>query len=222
MPVNEYERTVKGVNVGYALVLEMTYSFLRALGRPDLHMLVVGAGGGAEIQRFLPANPGWRITGVDPSQDMLALARARAEQLAVADRVTLIRGTVEDLPIGDRFDAATCLFVLHFLSDEAKLALLRAIAARRSAGALVLVASGARIETDEVLRDDFIGAWQQYGQEAGMPAARMAAIIQDLLAQQVQATAQQEYVRLLREAGFQHVGNVLSIMAGGIGVWVAR
>jgi hypothetical protein len=36
--------------------------------------------------------------------------------------VTLIRGTVEVLPIDMRFDAATCLFVLHFLTDVDKLA----------------------------------------------------------------------------------------------------
>jgi tRNA (cmo5U34)-methyltransferase len=61
---------------------------------------------------------------------MLALTQAKAEQFGVAERVTLIRGTVEVLPIDKRFDAATCLFVLHFLTDAAKLALLRAVAGR--------------------------------------------------------------------------------------------
>jgi len=73
-----------------------------------------------EIERFLPRNPGWHITGVDPSHDMLALTQTKAEPLGVAERVTLIRGTVEVLPIETRFDAATCLFVLHFLTDAAK------------------------------------------------------------------------------------------------------
>jgi tRNA (cmo5U34)-methyltransferase len=222
MPVNEYEQTVKRVNVGYELVLTLVYCFLRALGRPDLHVLVVGAGGGAEIERFLPANPGWRITGADPSQDMLALAQSKAEHLGVAGRVTLIRGTVEDLPTGARFDAVTCLFVLHFLPDEAKLTLLRAIAARRHSDAPVFLASGARVQADDALREDFIGAWQQYGELAGMPAERMAATIQELMAQQVRATAEQDYVRLLREAGFQHVASVLSLMADGMAAWIAR
>jgi tRNA (cmo5U34)-methyltransferase len=175
MPVTEYEQTVKAVNVGYELVFTLVYSFLRALGHPDLHVLVVGAGGGAEIGRFLPANPGWRITGIDPSQDMLALAQAKAEHLGVADRVALIRGTVEDLPPGANFDAATCLFVLHFLPDEAKLALLRSLAGSRHSGAPILLASGARVQADDALRADFIGAWQQYGELAGMPAEQMAA-----------------------------------------------
>ena len=114
MPVSEYEDTVKRVNVGYELVFALVHSSLRALGRPDLHVLVVGAGGGAEIEHFLPANPGWRITGVDPSRDMLALAQAKAERLGVAERVTLIQGTVDDLPASASFEAATCIYVLHF------------------------------------------------------------------------------------------------------------
>ena len=195
MPVNEYEQTVKGVNVGYELLFTLVECFLRTQGRADLHLLVVGAGGGTEIERFLPRNPGWHITGVDPSHDMLALTQAKAEQLGVAERVTLIRGTVEVLPIDTRFDAATCLFVLHFLTDAAKLALLRAVAGRLHSGAPVLVASGARLRADDALRDDFIGAWQQYGELAGMPADRMAAIIHELVGQQVRATAEQDYVR---------------------------
>jgi hypothetical protein len=55
-----------------------------------------------------------------------------------------------------------------------------------------------------------------------MPADRMAAIIQELLGQQVRATAEQDYVRLLEEAGFEHVASILSVMSGGIGAWIAR
>jgi tRNA (cmo5U34)-methyltransferase len=130
MPVSEYEQTVRRINVGYDLTFTLVGCFLRALRKPNLELLVVGAGGGAEIERFLPENPDWRLTGVDPSRDMLAVAQAKVERLGLGDRVTLIQGTVETLPTEARFDAATCLFVLHFLPDEEKLALLRGIAAR--------------------------------------------------------------------------------------------
>jgi hypothetical protein len=81
LPVAEYEHTVKSVNMGYEFILTLTYAFLRALRKPDLDLLVVGAGGGAEIERFLPDNPGWRVCGVDPSQEMLDLAAVKAERL---------------------------------------------------------------------------------------------------------------------------------------------
>jgi len=225
VPVSEYERVVQGVNMGYELLFTLTHAFLRALQRPELHLLVVGAGGGAEIARFLPANPGWRITGVDPSADMLAMAQAKAEQLGVSDRVTLVRGTVEALPQEDRFDAATCIFVLHFLPDAEKLALLRGIAGRLRPEAPVLIGTGARVAVageGERLRDDFMGAWQQHGELLGVPAAQMAATITQVLAMQPMLPTPDGYVALLHEAGFADVGEVLRVMNGGISAWIVR
>jgi tRNA (cmo5U34)-methyltransferase len=222
MPLTEYEQRVARVNVGYDLIMTLVHSVLRAQHRPDLHLLVIGAGGGAEIERFLPPNPGWRITGVDPSYDMLALARAKAERLRVTERVTLVRGTVEDVPAGAAFDAAACLFVLHFLPDEAKLALMRGAAARLHPGAPFLVASGTRPQPDDALRADFVGAWQQYGELAGMPTERMAGIIRELLPRQAAGTAAHDYVRLLYDAGFRHVGSIASVLSDAISAWIAR
>lgn len=221
MPVNEYAGTVNAVNVGYDLVFTLSHCFLRALHQPDLRLLVVGAGGGQELERFLPGNPGWRIVGVDPSQDMLALAQATVERLGVQDRVELVRGTVEELPAEQRFDAATCFFVLHFLPDAAKLSLLRGIAARLRPHAPLLAVSGARVDAGG-LREDFLGAWQQHGELMGLPAERMAAIIEQLLAQQEGAASEEDYVRLLHDAGFQKVAPFLSIMNGSLGGWIAR
>lgn len=222
VPVNDYEQTVKRVNVGYDLLFTLTHCFLSALQLPDLDLLVVGAGGGAEIEHFLPGNPEWRLTGVDPSRDMLALARTKVERLGVGERVTLVQGDVASLPADTRFGAATCLFVLHFLPDADKLALLREIAGHLRQGAPLLVASGVRPD-DEGLQADFLGAWQQYGVLMGMPAERMAAIIQQLSAQMTQpgATTEAGYARLLRDAGFTRVARYFSAL-GGMGGWIAR
>jgi len=225
VPVSEYEQIVQGVNTGYDLLFTLTNAFLRAVRQSELQLLVVGAGGGAEIARFLPANPGWHITGVDPSADMLALAQAKAAHLGVSDRVTLVRGTVADLPQEARFDAATCLFVLHFLPDADKLALLRGIAGRLRSAAPVLVGAGARVTVageGERLRDDFTGAWQQHGELMGVPAEQMAATITQLLAMQPMLATPDGYVALLHEAGFAAVGEVLRVMNGGISAWIAR
>ena len=142
MPVSEYEQTVKRVNAGYDLIFTLTECFLRAQQQPQMKVLVVGAGGGMEIERFAPANAGWRLTGVDPSQDMLDLAQAKADQLGVREQVTLVRGTITDLPSDARFDAATCIFVLHFLPDPAKLALLQGIHSRLRPDAPLIAVSG--------------------------------------------------------------------------------
>jgi tRNA (cmo5U34)-methyltransferase len=221
MPVGEYAQTVRRVNVGYDLLFTLTQCFLQALDRPELELLVVGVGGGAEIERFLPGNPGWRLSGVDPSREMLTLAQAKVEELGVRERVTLLRGTVENLAAEARFDAATCLFVLHFLPDEAKRETLRGIARRLRPGAPVLLASGGRVGVSD-LGADFRGAWQRYGEIMGMPAERMATIIEGLVAQQTNATPVEDYERLLHEAGFSQVASFFNVMSGGIGAWIAR
>ncbi len=119
----------------------------------DVDLLVVGAGGGMEVATFLPANPGWRLTGVDPSAKMLALAQAEADRLGAAGRVTLVQGTVEDLPATACYDAATCIFVLQFLPDDAgalgKLALLRGVAQRLRPGAPLLLVTGVSDHREE-------------------------------------------------------------------------
>ena len=135
VPLSDYETMSRRVNVGYELLFNLTHCLLRGLHQPVLELLVVGVGGGAEIERFLPGNPGWRLTGVDPSEQMLQLAQAKAHSLGVADRVTLVRGTVQDLAQDARFDAATCMFVLHFLPDEGKLQLMKETARRLRPGA---------------------------------------------------------------------------------------
>ncbi len=219
MPVTEYEQTVKRVNVGSDLVMATTRCFLRALHQPELDLLVVGAGGGEEVERFLPENPGWRLTGVDPSRDMLTLAQAKVERLGVRERTTLIQGQVADLPAGARFGAATCLFVLHFLPDDEKLTLLREIAARLRLGAPLLLAAGSRPDFGE-LRDDFLGAWQEYGESMGMPAERMAAMIQGIVTGP-NRTTEEDYERLLREAGFTQVARYFSAL-NGMSAWLAR
>ena len=224
VPVSEYKQTVRRVNVGYEFLFTLTGCLLRAQRQPNINLLVVGGGGGAEIELFLPENPGWQMTVVDPSHAMLALAHATVERLGVGQRVTLIQGGVESLPATARFDAATCLFVLHFLPDDGKLALLRETARRLHQGAPLIVAAGTRPD-DAMLRlnDDFLGAWQQYGELMGMPAEQMAGIIQQLSTQMAQpgATTDDGYVRLLHDAGFTHAARFFSAL-GGMCAWIAR
>ncbi len=218
MPVAEYEQVVARVNVGYDLLFTLTQCLLRGLGRPDLDLLVVGVGGGKEIETFAPGDPGWRVTGVDPSENMLELAQAKADRLGVGERVTLVRGTVGDLPAQDRFDAATCIFVLHFLPEEDKLALLQGIASRLRPGAPLILVSG--VKEHGGVPDDLVWAWQQYGELMGMPPDRMAATLENLLSQP-RVTTEDQCVRLLYAAGFSRVTRFFSAL-GIITGWIAR
>lgn len=229
MPLNAYEQTVKSVNIGYDLTFLLTECFLHALGKSDLHILVIGVGGGAEIERFLPHHPGWKITGVDPSQQMLAQAQARVAAFDLGERVTLVQGTIEQLAPELRFDAATCLYVLHFLPDDAKLALLRTLRDRLQPGAPLYLISAVRVDettfdvSNPTLRADFLGAWQHHGELMGMPAEQMAGIVAHLTEQmsQPQVATADRVQELLREAGFTHVAPFCSMLGAMYG-WIVR
>ena len=229
MPLNEYEQTVKSVNIGYDLTFLLTECFLHALGKSDLHMLVIGVGGGAEIERFLPHHPGWKITGVDPSQQMLAQAQAKVAAFDLGERVTLAQGTIEHLAPDMRFDAATCLYVLHFLPDAAKLAVLRNIRDRLQPGAPLYLISAVRVDETKfdvpnpTLRADFLGAWQHHGEVMGMPTEQMAGIVAHLTEQmsQPQVATADRVQELLHEAGFTQVAPFCSMLGAMYG-WIAR
>ena len=72
----------------------------------DAHVLVIGAGGGQELKAFADTQPGWSFCGVDPSAEMLGLAKRTLGPLA--SRVDLHEGYIDSAPVGP-FDAATCL-----------------------------------------------------------------------------------------------------------------
>jgi tRNA (cmo5U34)-methyltransferase len=198
VPVGEYQETALRVNAGYELAFELATALLRAHCSADARLLLVGAGGGTEVRAFAPAGPGWHLTVVDPSADMLALARAAADALGLAARVRLVRGTVDDLPPAAQFDAATAFFVLmHLPDDGGKLAALRGIRQRLKPGASLLLADAVRDE-----RARFAPAWQHYAEARGMPAAEVAALIARITASSNTSTEARELAQL-EEVGFR-------------------
>lgn len=100
--------------------------------------LAAGCGTGNEILSVLKSGYDWRVTGIDPSPEMINIARWK---LSSYKNLLLIEGNVENLPVHQRFGAATLILVLHFLPDDGtKLSLLRSISSRlESRTPLVLV-----------------------------------------------------------------------------------
>jgi tRNA (cmo5U34)-methyltransferase len=80
-------------------------------------VLVLGAGGGLELEAFASRCPQWTFVAVDPSEEMLKAAKERVQQAGADERVRWHRGYVFDAPPGP-FDAATCLLTLHFVPDD--------------------------------------------------------------------------------------------------------
>ena len=103
----------------------------------DGRVLVVGAGGGAELDAMARAQAGWRFVGVDPSAPMLEMARAMLGERAA--RVAFHEGYVASADAGP-FDAATCLLTMHFVPRDERLPTLREIRRRLKPGAPFVLA----------------------------------------------------------------------------------
>jgi tRNA (cmo5U34)-methyltransferase len=122
---------------GYADLHRMAMLLLAERAPQDGKILVYGAGGGLELKAFADAQPGWRFTGVDPSAEMLELARDILSPHL--KRVDLLQGYIDDAP-QCAFDGATCLLTLHFLEPDERLEVLRGIRRRLKPGAALVVA----------------------------------------------------------------------------------
>lgn len=122
---------------GYADLHRMAMLLLAERAPEGAEILVYGAGGGLELRAFADAQPSWRLVGIDPSAEMLDLAREVLGPLNT--RVALRQGYIADAPPGP-FDGATCLLTLHFLKREERLEVLQDIRRRLKPGAPLVVA----------------------------------------------------------------------------------
>lgn len=74
-------------------------------------ILDVATGTGDFAISLAAALPQSRVTGVDLSQGMIDVGRAKVDDAGMGDRVALVRGDCLALPMDDgSFDAATCAF----------------------------------------------------------------------------------------------------------------
>jgi tRNA (cmo5U34)-methyltransferase len=189
---------------GYEALHSMAGDLLRLVLPEAGRILVVGAGTGMELVTLGRANPQWRFTAVDTSEDMLALCRGAIRVAGLEGRVELHAGAVDQLSQGEAFDAATSLLVSHFIKDlDQRESFFRAIASRlRPGGALV----AADLAGDEA--DPFFGllidAWKTHYALAGIPEAEVREDF-ERTRNTVSFLPEDALVRLLTDSGFVDV-----------------
>lgn len=203
----------------------------RVPGLPDIHrmsgllmaestpangrVLVVGAGGGMELKHFAQSFPGWRLDGVDPSAEMINLAKTALGSLA--SRVQLHHGYVEVAPIGP-FDAASCLLTLHFTTEDERYRTLREVHARLKPGG-VFVAVHYSIPQNAVERDLWLSRCAAFAISSGVNPEQANASVA-AIGKQLPILAPEQDEALMRKAGFSDV----SVFYVGLAFrgWVAR
>jgi tRNA (cmo5U34)-methyltransferase len=132
-------------------------------GQDAASLLFVGLGTGAELVPYTRFDvPGWRFTGVEPSDAMLAVARKRLEAEGLLARTHLHVGELHSLPPGPLFDGAQMMGVLHHVEGEAaRLSLLREVTRRLEPGAPLVV--GCRVGMDPELSKVELRRLRAYG-----------------------------------------------------------
>ena len=185
---------------GFEALQRMAALLLEESVPVDGRVLVVGAGGGLELKVFADRQPGWRFAGVDPSREMLSLARST---LGVqAGRVDFHEGYVDTAPAGP-YDAATCLLTLHFVEPGERLATLGQIRRRLWPGAPLVVAHHS-IPQSGPDKARWLERYAAFAIGSGVPAANARKAI-EAIARQLPVLPPDKDEALLRRAGFERV-----------------
>lgn len=160
-------------------------------------VLVLGAGGGAELKALADAQPTWQLLGVDPSAEMLLLARQTLG--ADAHRVELIQGYIDDAPHTEH-SGATCLLTLHFLSVQARLQTLIALRSRLKPGAPLIIAHHS-VPDDPARKQAWLRRSAVFSGATGTEADARAAVF----AERLPTLSPEAEEALLQQAGFQRI-----------------
>lgn len=196
---------------GYDGLLRMTTLLLAEKAAGNSNILVLGAGGGLETRAMAAAQPGWNFEGVDPSQDMLDLAKVIVGEYA--DRVSFRTGYIESASDGP-FDAATCILTMHFVPREQRLETLRQIRNRLKPGSAFVMAH-ISFPQNEPDRSLWINRHVAY---AETPADKVESAKQ-AVATQLTILSPDEEESLLQQAGFS--GVTLFYVGLSLRGWVA-
>jgi tRNA (cmo5U34)-methyltransferase len=208
------ERTARVVPGVHALH-RMAGLLLAERAPSDARVLVLGAGGGMELKALAEMQPRWYFDGVDPSAEMLGLARTLLGPLG--ERVCFHEGFIDTAPSGP-YDAAICLLTLHFLEADQRRRTLQEVFHRMKPGTPCVVAHHS-FPNDEAGKDKWLSRYAAYGAASGVsmtaPEKGIAA-----MRKRLPVLSPEQDVALLREAGFTDIE--LFYAAFTFKGWVAR
>jgi tRNA (cmo5U34)-methyltransferase len=196
----KYDRRIRLFCPSYDALHQMIVPWLQGL--PEVSsFLSAGAGVGAEIITLGKRFPSWRFTAVDVSSDMLNACRNRATEAGMVSRVTFFNGRLQEYQSPAPFDAASSIFVAHFIkSREEKLAYFRSVAANLKLGGLFVLADlfGDKVSPDFArLLNSLLLSYASHGVSSEELAQDRAHVERD-----VAFISESELFALLREAGF--------------------
>lgn len=218
----EYDLLIRISLPNYDQLYPIIGSYLQAgMGSQD-RLLVSGAGTGMELITFGRNHPQWKITGLDPSEQMIALAKDKVQKAKLEEKITIHQCFTHDLPIQPLYQGATSILVFPFLpSNEDKLFYLKSIADRLSSGAILILVTAYGDNTSSAFQRD-ISAWRTQAlsrsQALGLPLVKIKQLL-DVVLSQVHYTDESTIQELLHQADFHQTS--LFFKTYHFGGWVA-
>ncbi len=195
--VSSYAEKTARIVPGVRDLQQMAGVLLAERAPAHAHILVLGAGGGLELKAFAEMQPDWYFDGVDPSAEMLELARKTLGPLA--SRVRWHEGYIDTAPMGS-FDGAACLLTLHFLPRAERLETLKEMYRRLKPGAPLVVAHHS-FATEDASQNRWLQRNAAFAIASGIPAAQAESSIA-AIQERLPVMSPQQDADLLREAGF--------------------
>ena len=212
--VADYAQRPPRLVPGFADMQRMAMLLLAERSPPDARVLVLGAGGGLELDLFARDQAGWQFDGIDPSRAMLQLAQSRLQPYGT--RVRLVEGYIDAAPPGP-FDAACSLLTLHFIAREERLRTLEQVRARLRPGA-PFVCAHYSFEQQSPDRARWLSRYAAFAVSSGI-ARSEAEQAGAAIGARLPILSPAEDEALMREAGF---GDIELFYAGfGFRGWVA-
>ncbi|MFA6497980.1 MAG: class I SAM-dependent methyltransferase [Desulfurivibrionaceae bacterium] len=201
---NAYDSKIRRIVPGYEAMHDLSLNLLYSHFPSQANILVAGAGTGQEAISCAQANPSWQITGVDPTEKMLSVARIHVEDLNLYDRVQLHLGWVKDLQSNLHFDAATSILVMQFIPDDGgKREYLQEISSRMKSGGKFIIIDlvGDKKSTEfEVVLSTWKARQLRMGEDAEEVQKDFAHIVSD-----IQFISESRMNNLLQEVGFKNI-----------------
>jgi tRNA (cmo5U34)-methyltransferase len=213
-----YDTKIPMLIPGYQLIHDLVACLLEGHLADESSILIAGSGSGKELEQLGQANSSWQFLAVDPSPDMLQIARARVRNAGLEQRVNFLTGVVSDLPTEPLYDAATLCLVLHFFPDDgSKLAILHSIAQRLKPNApFVLVDSYGTPNSASLER--MLGTLKLHFLHNGMALEQVEEAIARARSK-IHFVSEERLAALLRAAGFATMERFYTaLLCGG---WIA-
>lgn len=158
-----YQHTIRKKIIGYDLIYDLMLDSIRTQQQVQ-DILIVGAGGGQELQCLGAHYPNASFVAVDASPTMIQIAKSTFDLQAL--HITWYEQDCLTFNTDQKFDVITCHLLMHFLPTEKdKQQLLSRLHKQLKKGGRLYLS----LINDSAVLQEQLSYWQHSMQRVGMP-----------------------------------------------------